>query len=49
VAWSIGSVYDHTLTLHIEVQGKDEPDIHSLMVLMTQTIDRLISLCRSLL
>lgn len=49
VAWSIGSVYDHTLTLHIEVQGKDEPDLQSLMVLMTQTIDRLISLCRSLL
>lgn len=48
VAWSIGSSYSHTLSVHAEVQAVDEPDPYSLMALMTETVDRLITLIRGL-
>ena len=49
IAWSIGSSYDHTLTISLDVQGRDEPDPYSIMSLMNDTINRLIQLCRELI
>ena len=47
VGWSTGTDYDHTLSIMLDVQGPDEPDVNNLMMLMRETIERLISLMRS--
>ena len=49
VAWAVDSAYQHTLTIHLDVQGPEEPDANKVMVLMNSTIDRLITLCKGLL
>ena len=49
VAWSVDSAYNHTLTIHLDVQGPEEPDANKVMVLLNATLDRLITLCRSLI
>ncbi len=47
VAWNRGGVYNHTCTLMLSVKAADEPDTNSIMSLMIETIDRLITLMRS--
>lgn len=47
IAWNRGGVYDHTVTVMISVKANDEPDVTSLMGLMIETIDKLITLMRS--
>ena len=47
LAWTIDTKYNHDLTVHIEVQGPDEPDITRISTLMAETIQRLIDLMRS--
>jgi len=47
VSWTTGSSYDHGLTVHLEVQGVDEPDVTKLQDKMIETINRLIDLCKS--
>ena len=49
VAWAVDSAYNHTLTIHLDVQGPEEPDANKVMVLLNATLDRLITLCRSLI
>jgi len=49
VAWTTGSSYDHTLSVHLDVQGPEEPDANKAMVLLNETLGRLIDLCRSLI
>lgn len=49
VAWSMGTDYDHSLSVHLDVQGPEEPDSNKVMVLLAETLERLIDLCRSLI
>ena len=49
IAWTVGSKYNHEITIHLEVQGRDEPDPFKIMTLMKDTINRLIDLMRSVL
>lgn len=49
VAWAVDTAYNHTITIHLDVQGPEEPDANKVMVLLNSTLDRLIDLCRSLL
>ena len=49
VAWTTGSSYNHTLSVHLDVQGPEEPDANKVMILLNSTLDRLIDLCRSLI
>ena len=46
-AWTIGSSYDHTLTLHCEVRGPDEPSLELVMSKILDTIDTLADLIRN--
>ena len=47
VGWNVGTDFNHSLSVMIDVQGPNEPDINNLMMLMRETIERLISLMRS--
>lgn len=47
IAWNRGGVYAHAVTVMISVKANDEPDVTSLMGLMIETIDKLITLMRS--
>ena len=47
VGWNIGAKYSHIITVLIDVKGVDEPDTNGIMILMKETIDRLIDLMRS--
>ena len=49
IAWNYGAKYDHVLSVHLEVQGRDEPDPFNIMLLMKDTVNRLIDLMRSVL
>ena len=49
VAWAVDTAYNHTITIHLDVQGPEEPDANKVMVLLNSTLDRLIDLCRSLI
>jgi hypothetical protein len=46
VAWSFRCSYNHTLQVHLEVQGREEPDLNSLMLTLMDTENRLIDLIR---
>jgi hypothetical protein len=46
VAWSFHCSYSHTLQVHLDVQGRDEPDLYNLMQTLIDTEDRLIDLMR---
>jgi len=46
VAWSFHCSYNHTLQVHLDVQGRDEPDTHNLMLALMDTENRLIDLIR---
>lgn len=47
VAWNVEGSYDHTLSVHLEVQGPDEPSLETLQRLMIDTVNRLIDLIRA--
>lgn len=47
IAWSIGSSYNHTLTLHADVRGHDEPSLEFLQLRFIDLMDRFIDLIRS--
>ena len=49
VAWAAGSVYDHTITVDMDVRALDDPDVTSLVGAMINTTDRLIALIRSMI
>ena len=46
VAWAFHCSYNHTLQVHLDVQGRDEPDTHNLMLALLDTENRLIDLIR---
>jgi hypothetical protein len=48
VAWNRGGVYNHSVNIMLSVKGVDEPDTNSIQVMMIETIDRLITLMRSI-
>jgi hypothetical protein len=47
IAWNRGGVYSHTVAIMLSVKAVDEPDVNSIMSMMIDTIDRLITLMRS--
>jgi hypothetical protein len=47
IAWNRGGVYDHTVNVMLTVKGVEEPDEYGIMLLMRDTIERLIDLMRS--
>ena len=47
IGWNIGGMYDHVITIHLEVQGPEENTMDELVKLMLETINRLIDLMRS--
>jgi len=49
IAWNRGGVYNHDVNVMLSVRGLDEPDEFGIMKLMTETINRLIQLCRELI
>lgn len=48
VAWNRGGIYDHDVNVYLHVKGDNEPDVYSLQQSLNDTIDRLISLIRSM-
>jgi hypothetical protein len=43
MCWTIGTKLNHTLSMQVEVQGPDEPDIARLIDKLVDLFDRLIS------
>ncbi|DBA35226.1 TPA_asm: hypothetical protein vir530_00002 [dsDNA virus vir530] len=46
IAWNRGGDYSHSVNIMLSVRGNNEPDPNSIMVLMVETINRLISLMK---
>ncbi len=47
LCWSVNCRYDHTLQVHLDVQGRDEPDNYYLLNKLLDTESVLIDLMRS--
>lgn len=47
LAWNRGGTYDHAVNVMLSVKAVDEPDMMSLQQAMISTVDRLITLMRS--
>ena len=49
VSWGDGILYDHSIEVHIEVRGIDEPQPYDIMALMVDTLNRLIDVIKNLI
>jgi hypothetical protein len=46
LAWTEGSAYAHTLTVMLDVQGVDEPDMGSAVKTLYKIVDQLVTVLR---
>lgn len=47
IGWSRSGSYQHVVSVHLEVQGPEEPDPYKIMRIMSDTTNRLIDLLRA--
>jgi hypothetical protein len=48
VAWNIGIKYTHSITVMLEVQGPDEPNLGKMVQLIADVLNRLVDLLKGM-